>query len=192
MRNGDFSGIDFGGVSPLLYEPTTLDPQMFDAETNSWYRTMLMGGDGLHVPANRVNPVSAAVLKLVPMPNRPADASCSWCGNYAGGQSTVQRSDGFAVRLDHGITEKQTIFGRFNRSNYDQEQTSWMGGVDPAPSTRMNGQWGMTLNYIYTMTPTTILDARVGGHYNPHQERHLHGRRLQQFATSPTIPSSGR
>ncbi len=167
MRRGDFSGITFGGTAPALYEPTTLDPQRFDAATNTWHRTILLGGDGLHVPANRINQVSAAVLKLVPLPNRPADAGCSWCGNYAGAQSTVQDSNAFAVRMDHALTDKQSIFGRFNRNSYNQEQTSWMGGVDPAPSTRIDGQWGLTLNYIYSLSQTMIFDARVGGHYNP-------------------------
>jgi len=167
MRTGDFTGIDMGGVTPMIYEPTLLDPQRYDPATGTWYRTILMGGDGQHIPANRIHPLAAALLKRLPLPNRAPNASCSWCGNYTGLRSTSRDSDAFAVRLDHALTDKQTIFGRFNHSNFAQEQSNYLGILQPAPSTKMEGQWGLTLNYANTISPTTFLDARIGGHYNP-------------------------
>ncbi len=167
MRAGDFTGTQFNGVAPAIYEPTLLDPNRYDAETGNWYRTIPMGGDGLHVPSNRIHPMATALLKYFPLPNREANANCSWCGNYVGQRNTRQDNDAFSIRLDQVLTEKQSIYGRFTRNNYDRTQTAWYGLASPSPSTALDGQWGTTINYVYALSPTTVLDARVGGHYNP-------------------------
>jgi Carboxypeptidase regulatory-like domain len=167
MRAGDFTGINIGGVAPMMYEPTTLDPQVFDPATNSYYRTILLGGDGQHIPADRIHPVSAGMLQLLPLPNRTPSAACSWCENYVGVQSTTRNSDAFAVRIDQALNARQSLFGRCSHSDYDETATNWMGILSPSPSTGIKGQWGATLNYLFTISPTTIFDARVGGHYNP-------------------------
>jgi len=182
MRNGDFSAVSINNVKPAIYEPTTLDPGYFD--NGNYYRTVLMGGDGLHIPANRLHPMAKALMKYWPLPNREANATCSWCGNYTGSRNTATNNDSFAVRLDHVLNEKQNINGRFTRTNYNTGQTAWYGPASPSPSTRLDGQWGMTLSYIYTMSPTTVLDARVGGHYNPIRT----GRTLSKEFSNSDLP----
>ena len=63
-----------------MYDPN--GPQVFNAARGLWERTGLLGGDGRHVPAELISPVSKAILAMIPMPNRPSVAGSSSLNNY--------------------------------------------------------------------------------------------------------------
>jgi hypothetical protein len=74
-RTGDLSQTTFNGRVYLMYDPN--GPQVFNTTRGLWERTGLLGGDGRHVPANMISPVSKAILAMIPMPNRPSTAGSS-------------------------------------------------------------------------------------------------------------------
>jgi hypothetical protein len=71
----------------------------------------LYGGQPNVIPPDRIDPLSSAVLARVPLPNRP-DAPLGENNNIDVGQHRLT-SDQFTVRLDHQLTAKHQLFGRF-------------------------------------------------------------------------------
>src|SRR4029434_7799947 len=63
------------------------------------------------IPANRINPVGAALVDLYPAPNN-ADPS----RNYIGHPKGVSNNDVLAARIDYQAGRRDAIWGRFTRS----------------------------------------------------------------------------
>jgi len=95
-RAGDFSGVDpqTGNPFPKIIDPATGQP--FPAN---------------QIPLSRFDPLSAAVLARIPLPNQP-DAPPGQNNNINVGQHPLT-SDQFTVRLDHQLTARHQLFARF-------------------------------------------------------------------------------
>lgn len=168
-RNGDFSNTIVNGVRTLMYDPfgrTRLVPPG-EPNAGSIERLDLLGGDGRRVPANRISPVSRAILNYVPLPNRTPDPGNSFRNNFIGFATQRFTSDTYAARLDHSFTENSRIFGRFQRYGDNFQESRWRGPLQRAPNNFVDGAFALTLNYDWSISPTLLLNARVGGHYNP-------------------------
>ena len=73
----------------------------------------MLGGDGRHVPAELISPVSKAILAMIPMPNRPSVAGSSSLNNYQFESSSRQADFRIGVRIDHNLSNTQRLSGRF-------------------------------------------------------------------------------
>src|SRR5438132_8141629 len=120
-RTGDLSQSTYQGKVYVMYDP--YGPQVFNQSRGLWERTGLLGGDGRHVPANLISPVSKAILAMIPMPNRPSVAGSSSLNNYAFASSSRQADYRFGVRLDHNISNTQRINFRVGTFSSDQRST---------------------------------------------------------------------
>jgi hypothetical protein len=96
LRRGDFSGLN-----PLTGQPF---PEIMDPAKGQPF-------PGNQIPQSRIDPLSAAVLARVPLPNQP---------NVVPGENNsidVGRhhltSDQFTARLDHQLTPRHQLFARF-------------------------------------------------------------------------------
>jgi hypothetical protein len=164
MRNGDFTDTMVNNVPALLYDQdgpvgTANDPLE---------RTLLLGGDGKHVPASRFDPVSVFLYKnVIPMPNRAPSAGSNWIGNYVGLQSSKSQNDTWALRFDQVVTANQRFFGRVSTVQYNAGQSQWYSKYQATPSTKIQGGLALTANYDWTLSPTTVLSIRAGGYHNP-------------------------
>jgi hypothetical protein len=96
LRRGDFSGINplTGKAFPAIIDPLT--GQLFSGNV---------------IPAGRLDPVSRAVLARVPLPNLPT-APPGENNNINVGLRRVN-TDQFLARLDHQLTARHQLFGRF-------------------------------------------------------------------------------
>ncbi|MEJ7710179.1 MAG: hypothetical protein WKF84_10015 [Pyrinomonadaceae bacterium] len=135
----------------------------------------MLGGDGLHVPADRISPVSRAILSYVPLPNRAPTASNSFRDNYLGLASNKFTSDTWAARLDHNFTENSRFYGRYQRYSEDFSSTRWRGPLQPTPNNFIDGAFSLTLSYDWTISPTLLLNARVGGPLRSADRQQLSG-----------------
>src|SRR5205823_3575740 len=74
---------------------------------------------GNQIPASRISPLSAAIIKsgLWPMPNAGPPNAIS--NNYVQNFPTPISSDQGDVRVDHNITSGQTVFGRYTYKHRD-------------------------------------------------------------------------
>jgi hypothetical protein len=95
-RSGDLSGInpETGQPFPTIVDPATGVPF-----------------PGNQIPSADIDPVSSALLALVPLPNQP-NAAAGTNNSIDTGLRNVS-SDQFTVRLDHQINSKEQLFGRF-------------------------------------------------------------------------------
>src|SRR5260370_36396312 len=82
---------------------------------NAWRCTQLLGGDGMHVPADRISPFATPMLSLMPLPNHDPVAGTSNQNNYQFPQNTRSASNDCSLRLDQYFTQHSLIVRRFTR-----------------------------------------------------------------------------
>jgi hypothetical protein len=96
------------------------DPQSTIQLANGQYsRTILPGNI---IPASRINPVSAAMIPYLPLPNTPGDVTGA--NNFTSTVSAPTNENTVSLRGDQKITENQKIFVRWsqNWSTVDRPQ----------------------------------------------------------------------
>ncbi len=158
-REGDLTGTLYNGARPLLYDPFG---NTIVGEDGNLYRTTLLGGDGLHVPATRIDPMTRAILDRLPLPNRPSAAGFTDVNNFVGQQGTGTNASTWNVRIDENLNERQRLFFRFKRDNGDSYQSSWLGELSPPIQTRTKQGLNADVNYDFTVSPSLVISARMG------------------------------
>ncbi len=130
MLNGDFSG-----VSTKIIDPTTGQPF-----------------PGNLIPASRIDPAAKFFFPYLLQPN-------SSDGRFHAIAPDKSDNTQGTLRVDHTISEKQRIFGRW--VIYDSPYLFY--GYSPAEyETNATRQNSVGLNYIYTITPTTLFSVSAG------------------------------
>jgi Carboxypeptidase regulatory-like domain len=131
MRSGDFSADPFGNpISGLaIINPNTLGP----FQCNSSGNPIAANTDGSQpqgtpcnkIPSNLFNNIGQAMINLYPTPNANNPGS-----NYNFVNEPVRslNETKFDVRLDHTLSSKDNLFGRFS---YDQANSYVPGGGGP-------------------------------------------------------------
>lgn len=111
LRRGDFSGL-----SPI-YDPLTtkanpnFDPARAASPANP--RSIRDPFPGNVIPAERINPISRRILQeFVALPTF-ADRTAN---NYEDTRAQRLDNDQFTLRIDHRISEKSSLFGRYSFS----------------------------------------------------------------------------
>jgi len=89
------------GTTQVFPVPTAAERQGIDTTT--------FPGDTLTVP---VSPAVANILAAYPLPNEPQGAYGA--RTYATSSKVATDTDQFSVRIDHRISDKATLFGRFS------------------------------------------------------------------------------
>jgi hypothetical protein len=181
-RAGDFSQTVYNNQQYLMYDQWgTLT---YNDTTKQWLRQDLLGGDGLHIPANRISPVSKALLKYMPLPNQAPRPGSSSVVNFRGVSSSQANNDTWSARIDHQITANQKLFGRFITRDNASGNTRFRGSASTASENFVPNGWGLTLSYDWTLSPTLVLNARAGGNYNPYRSGNL----IEAGTTSADVP----
>lgn len=116
-------------------------------------------GDTLFVP---VNPQIAKVLARYPLPNDPQGPYGA--RTYATSSKVRTVTDQFSLRLDHKLSSKAQLFGRFNLNNVDGPQTNpGQLAIDPSFGIRFfDHQRNAGISYIRTHSPNLILETYLG------------------------------
>ena len=136
-RAGDFSGLPATIVDPLTKIPFP----------------------GNVIPANRINPVGAALVALYPAANN-ADPS----RNYIGHPQGVSDNDVFAVRIDYQAGRRDAVWGRFTGSSpsdrgVGQALSPAFPGFDQEQS---DNNLQVAFGDVHTFTPTVINEVKLG------------------------------
>ncbi|HZN10684.1 MAG TPA: TonB-dependent receptor [Blastocatellia bacterium] len=174
-RQGIFVNTLFNGIPADIYQMfgPAVQEGTETVRTQPWVtgpndpRPQCRNQVGKCLPLDQIHPVSQAILNLMPLPNRPANPGYSMIGNYVGVRSEFSNADQWAVRMDHRFNENHAIFGRFSRLVRDGGSTRWRGDLNAAQTSQVKGGFGLSLNYDWSISPTLIFSARVGGHHNP-------------------------
>ncbi|PYS84118.1 MAG: hypothetical protein DMF67_06335 [Acidobacteria bacterium] len=115
------------------------------------------------IPANLIDPIAAALIKFYPSPNITGTANGTQ-NNFFSNQIRHENYRAWLTRVDHKISETQSVFGKFYHSFNPEDRNDWAGVVNGFPITqgfenRTND--GGNLDYTNTLSASTVLDLRV-------------------------------
>ncbi|HEY4049992.1 MAG TPA: TonB-dependent receptor [Acidobacteriaceae bacterium] len=125
------------------------------------------------IPLSRVNPVSLALLKLLPAPNTNiATSTTAPSNNYSINLPFHKDTNRYDAKIDYQITPKDHLSGRYNREDINTFQAPAFGpaGGGPAQSafqgTGTQNTYSTGLNYDRAFSGTLLTEARIGvAHY---------------------------
>jgi hypothetical protein len=161
-RQGDFSQtINRRGGSFTLFDPNTTT-----IENNRATRQPFPGN---RIPAARIMPIGSAWLKLYPEPNvaiAPQLEALNWIGTGA----TVLPQTQISVRIDHNVSDRQRIFGRYGMLRLFQTNDELIRGqYSIAPDgtgglARANPRrfYNIGLDDTFTFSPSFLGSFRYG------------------------------
>src|SRR5581483_10332418 len=125
MRRGDFSDLLALQTPTLIYDPATA--------TQSGSNVVRTAFPGNVIPAARLSPVAVAYLNYYPPPNTAGNADGT--NNYFSNMIRRQNYRAYLTRLDHKISERQTVFGKYYHSFNPEDRYNWAGVVNNFPVT---------------------------------------------------------
>ncbi len=115
---------------------------------------------GALVPQSRINPSSAAVLKLIPDTNFGASGAQS--RNFFRQVPRGFDQDQWDVRIDHAVTSNHYLFGRVSKSNQNNPQPATIDGFIGGSSTLYRDIFQVVLNDTYVFSSTVVNEFRAG------------------------------
>jgi len=122
MRQGDLNGLRDPAVDPLTGKPFP----------------------GNVIPSNRINPVSRNLLQnFYPLPNYDAGGTTN--ANYRALVPTTLATDGYDVRIDHLLSSRHQIFGRWSWKRVSRLQST--GLLPPTSVDQFNRNLIFSDNY---------------------------------------------
>jgi hypothetical protein len=146
MVQGDFSGVVPAGQ---LFDPYSLDPAT----------GLRVAFPGNRIPTSRFNPTSNSLLQYFPAPNTPSTESdpMRLANNYSRQLRLTQDVDQYLIRIDHNLTEKDRLYGRFANGD-DLAPTE---GLLPLGNTDVEAHaWNFIINYTRIFSPSTVNEAK--------------------------------
>lgn len=152
-RAGDFSQTRAGIDRPIL---------IFDPLTT--VNNVRQPFPGNRIPPERLDRVSRNALRFWPLPNQPGIPATGQNNFYNSGSARVD-TDNFDVRVDHNITSRQRIFGRYSyRRSFDGPPQLFPGETGVAEGRINLNDWGTNavIDYTNTVTPTLLWTTRAG------------------------------
>jgi hypothetical protein len=193
MRQGDFS--EFGGV---IYNPFSVH-SVNGAPT----RDPLPGNI---VPTSLQDPVAQKMMDFWPAPNNPnVNRATPWVNNYVQSSKWPTRNNVWIMKFDHKLSDKHQLFLRTNTGtgffnfNYD-----FPGLATPGRNVVHRPNKGIALDDTFLISPSTVLDTRVGLAYGKEQQQPFSAGfdlaslgfnpsfiKATQFQNFPTIGVSG-
>ena len=158
---GDFSKtLTAAGALRNIYDPMSTSPD--PARPGQFVRTVFPGN---RIPANRVDPVAANVLKFYgPRPNLPGQVNTNQNNFFFQGKAPTNVDRG-TTKVDHNFNEKQRIFFRytiFQNQNSQPELWAGPGCPDGGCYSNYERQQNAALDYSWTINSTTLLSVRYG------------------------------
>ena len=153
LQQGNFAHPPAGLGSTLKVFPT-------DPTTNQLFPNNV-------IPTTRWSPVAAKILAYPQFPVPNAFPLITTPGAYINTVTNTVRSDKFDIRLDHYLTNKMRLFGRYSFSDSTTFRPAPYNGYAEGS---FNDQFGNTLTRgqsavvgdTWSINPTSVLDLRIG------------------------------
>ena len=149
-RGGDFSALLALGSQYTIYDPLT--------GVQNGSRVTRTPFPGNIIPKDRLSPIAANLLSYVPLPNQPGLKDGAQ--NFYTPATRRDVFDGELGRLDYNISDVHKFFFSF-RHNYRVENRSNLYSNIATGNFLNRINWGSTLDDVYTLSHTTVLNARL-------------------------------
>ena len=197
-RNGDFTQTLAAGcpggfannpaTAAAICNPDSKHKTTF-ADPNQLYNPFtatLVGGKIVRQPifnnnlasVQAINAVAANYLKLLPLPNTTGTATGQ--DNYSSttGASADLFNNQFG-RLDFNLSSRDHLFGDFRHNHLAQSKNDFFANGSTG-TLLFRENYGLTIDNVYTLNPTTIFDTRVN--WTLYNE--VHGTPAQQYSAA--------
>jgi len=162
MRQGDFSGlIDGNGRRITLYDPWSV------GAAPNYSKVPIVNNQ---LPLARLSPLAKYVYGVVPLPT-DAGVNPLVANNYFGPAPTNSDQRTLTFRADHRISDKDQIYGRYSRGQWDQvNRRAFNTAGNPITS---DGLWNREtyyersntemLSWNHIFTPSLFVETVVSG-----------------------------
>jgi hypothetical protein len=149
-KKGDFSALLNAGSNYQIYNPYSAVLNGSAVNRQPFQNNV--------IPSDRLNSISQAYLKFYPEPNLPGLAN--GFDNFANSATTNDSYNNELGRVDYNMSDSSRMFFDV-RHNYElQGKNNYFRNVATGTNlTREN--WGVTLDEVYTFSPSTVLDMRA-------------------------------
>jgi len=154
QRNGDFSKTLQANGQPI----TIYDPLTTTCVGNTCTRTAFANNI---IPANRIDPVAKKILEFIPLPNQPGNAQ-GFFNHFNSPNARTDEYDQFATRLDHSLSEKHKLSGRWLRNN--RHEARGLAGYQEVASPfflHYRKNYGGGLDLTSSLSPTLVSNFKI-------------------------------
>ena len=168
MTKGDFSKL-LGpqiGTDPLgnpIYQGEIFDPASTQTVNGQLVRTGFLGNI---IPPSHFDPAAAKLLALYPATNQPIPTGSYPQNDYYASTAGTQQTDQADLRVDHRISDKDSIFGTLSWSNTSKVNTppfpGYLDGGNFYGSGEVDLGRNAQISYTRVWTPAIISETRVG------------------------------
>ena len=118
------------------------------------------------IPTNRIDPVAAKILALYPSTNQPIVTGGFPANDYFVSTPGTQTTNQGDLRMDHRLTDKDSLFGSMSWANTEKANVSpFPGALDGAPfqgASEEDLSRNAMLSWTRVWTPRIITETRVG------------------------------
>lgn len=157
-RQGDFSRtLASNGQLIRIFDPFTTRPN----PPGGFIRDSFPDNK---IPGSRFDPVAGNVLKYYPLPNQPGNPVTN-ADNYSASGSRQLNLDQFDGRIDHILTPTQKVFGRYSYRVIEDAPPGYFPrdlSIAEGRVIQSDHAHGGVVDYTNSLSPTTILAARLG------------------------------
>ena len=155
-KNGDFAALLALGSQYQLYDPFTTK----NAGNGRFTRSPFPGNI---IPTSRITPLAKAVLKYYPDPNGAPSPTREGLNNFLHKEGYNQNDyTSISARVDHNISDKDRIFGRFGYNNVVLNENGYDFAKGASAGTNPRGGKVFALDYTRIFNSNTVLDLRYG------------------------------
>ena len=147
QRAGDFSQtFTAAGALIPIYDPASNPRVVFP---------------GNKIPANRIDPVGAALATLYPLPNQAA-ANLAGANNFTGSNVTALNLTTITAKVDHQFRESDRASVRFLLHDFPTSTSATFPtpAADPNAVDNPRRAYSTLIEEIHTFSPTLLNDAR--------------------------------
>lgn len=154
QRNGDFSKtLQANGQAITIYDPLTTT-----CVGNTCTRTAFANN---LIPVSRIDPVAKKLLDFLPLPNQVGNTQ-GFFNFFNSPNARTDEYDQFSSRIDHNLSEKHKLSGRWLRNN--RHEARGLAGYKKEASpfflhSRKNQGGGMDLTS--TLSPTLVSNFKI-------------------------------
>ncbi len=115
---------------------------------------------GNRIPASRLDPIGSKLVSFYPDPNVSGQPSGN--GNFRANAASRDNPNNYVTRIDHIITEKDRLYGRFLSSTTDTKDgaTFAVESVDPFHRIRTGKYFNQGVTWFHNFKPTLINELR--------------------------------
>jgi hypothetical protein len=167
MINGNFANIMGGGIGNVAGVGSINSGEIFDPNSTRVVngQTIRTPYTGNIIPASQFDPAAHKIMQVYPAPNQPIVAGGIPQNDYFTTTSGKQDTWQYDIRVDHRLTEKDSLFGSVSWADTNKFNEAPLPGALDATMFNSNSEQDLSrnamLSYTRVWTPAILSETRV-------------------------------